>query len=194
MRTIALISLLILLSSSYEVESPLVSFTRTILSNLNKHLLKPIVALKKEKKTELFIKVTFDDITEKDVETSLEGSDLIHLVISNIKAKAEGGFVPPSRNRKNTITVNGEVQTSLDMKLSIRTDLSRERGRQRKTEVRITDLTVTTNLNSDFDKYSNVEYSEMYEELKKDVEDQIYERFEQEKLQRIIDEAFENMY
>ena len=194
MRTITLISLLILLSSSYEVESPLVPFTRTILSNLNKHLSEPIVASKKEKKTELFIKVTFDDITEKDIETSLEGNDLIHLVISNIKAKAEGGFTTPSRNRKDTVPVNGEVLTSLDMKLAIRTDLSRARDRQRKTEVRIIDLTTTTNLSSDFDKYNNVEYSEMYEELKKEVEDKIYDRFEQQKLQRVIGKPFENMY
>ena len=195
MRTITIISLLVLLSFSYEAESPLVPFIRNFLLRLNQHLSEPIKASEKENRKKVLIKVTFKEITENDVIYSLEENNLIHLEIPNIKANAEGSFITSTRKKDPVIfSIKGEVITSINMKLAIDTEFPIEGDSQRKIQVRITDLTTSTNLNSDYDKYNNVEYSEMYKKLKKKVEEQIYALISEKQLKKLTNKSFENIY
>ena len=195
MRTIALISLLIFLSFSYEAETPLTPFIKSFLLRLNQHLSEPIKASERENRQKALIKVTFEEIKENDVIYSLEGNNLIHLAIPNIKANAEGNFITSSRkNDPVIVSIKGEAITSINMTLTIDTEFQRDGNSQRKIRVAITDLTTSTNLNSDFDKYNNVEYSEMYEDLKEEIEDKIYALISEKELKKLTSKAFENMY
>ena len=183
MKSISLISLLILFSLNYAEEVSLTQFVEKFLSKINQELSKKIGESKSFGKIDTLYSITFDILTEDNFKAVVEKPDLIYLKITDFKAKAEArmktkiSFVPIE------IKGEGEVKTNVDAKLKIET---KDLDGKNVTTATIIDLKTDTDLILVFDKFKINVFDGVFDFLKKLIEQQVLDRFLQKELQKIV--------
>ena len=190
MKSITLISLLALLSLSYLTEVSLASFVEKFLAKINEELSKKIEDSNKFGKVETSYTITFDNLSQDNFKAVLEEPNLIHITITDFKAKAEAkmeakiSFVPIK------LSADGEVTISVDAKLKIET---KEVDGKKVITGTLSDLKTDTNLALNFGKFKYNIFEGAFSSLKKLLEQKIGDRFLQKELQKIIDKSIDKL-
>ena len=190
MKSITLITLLSLLSLSYLTEFSLGPFVEKFLTKINEELSKKIEDSNKFGKVETSYTITFDNLSQDNFKAVLEEPNLIHITITDFKAKAEAkmeakiSFVPIK------LSADGEVTISVDAKLKIET---KEVDGKKVITGTLSDLKTDTNLALNFGKFKYNIFEGAFSSLKKLLEQKIGDRFLQKELQKIIDKSIDKL-
>ena len=189
MKQITLISILALISLSYLTEVTLAPFVEKFLKKMNEELSKKIEGGKKFGKVDTSYSITFDNLTENNFKAVLQQPDLIHITITDFKAKAEAtmrakvSIIPTIK-----VSADGEVRVSAEADIKIET--KEVDGKKVKTGT-LSGLKTNTNLALNFGKFKYDVFQGPYSSLKKLLEQKVGDRFLQKELQKIVDKSID---
>ena len=191
MRSITLISLLILLSLSYADEIGLPKVLTDLLPEINKRLTQTLTFSKSYKFAEASASITFKEITKENVLLELLRSSVLlnlkfHLKITNLKADANAKFLGKKFIRFFRPSVKGEIKTNIDIKFEVLINTLNDKITR---EVNITYFKTDIDLSLIFGKIKIKifnKHNKLTKPFKRAIEERI-DKFAQSKLQNLID-------